>query len=653
MGVPCSATSASISLRGSWNGFTRRPPGWTGLAGSSPLVPGGARVDSAVVLVTVFPVWYPRLPIRSLPCPPVRRLIMWSCRLLPGSSNPSPTAAAVLLMLVMQPAVAQQTFVNVTGTVGIDGQDGLGHAVGWCDIDNDGDQDLAFSNQDGSGFWLYRHDGNGTFSDVTSESGLGATSAGKILWAELTGDEHPDLLVSAAGSRLYRNVDGEVFDDITASSGLSGSPEGVFDVDLDGLCDVITDASDQLFWHRNLGGGRFDTPSMIGPVPSSMATVCFDMDLDGDVDIYIGTYGSSPNQLYRNEGDGSFSEVAAAAGIDFPHASHGLTVGDYDNDGWPDLYIGGYSPERCRLFRNEGDGTFSDVTGTSGVTGYPDTRTVSFTDFDRDGRLDIFASHHDFYTYSNVMWHNQGDGTYIDVAVDLGLSGEFVGDYFGVGWADFDGDTAVDLFAAGHIDRYRLFRNTGCPNHALLVDLVGTRSNRSAIGARVTAHAGLNSWTRFVVGPSGQRDGDSLTLEFGLGPATAVDSVVVHWPGGRPQTFGPFTADRRVTLIESDTPTGAPSTRASPVSLEAAPNPFNPRVQVSYRVPRHDAFRLEVFDTRGRLVRTLRAGRADDDQATAIWDGTDRSGRRVASGVYELRLTTSVDTASQRVTLMR
>ncbi len=578
---------------------------------------------------------------------------MWSCRLLLGSANPSPASVALLLVLVMQPAVAQQAFVDVTGTAGIDGQDGLGHAVGWCDIDDDGDQDLAFSNQDGSGFWLYRHDGDGTFTDVTSASGLGAASAGKILWAELTGDEHPDLLVSHAGCRLYRNVDGEVFDDITAGSGLSGSPEGVADVDNDGLCDVITDASDQLLWYRNLGGGRFDAPSTIGPVPSSMATVCFDMDLDGDVDIYIGTYGSSPNQLYRNEGDGSFSEVAAAAGVDFPHASHGLTVGDHDNDGWPDLYVGGYSPARCRLFRNEGDGSFSDVTATAGVTGYPDTRTVTFTDFDRDGHLDIFASHHDFYSYSNVMWHNQGDGTFVDVAVDLGLSGEFVGDYFGVGWADFDGDAAVDLFAAGHIDRYRLFRNTGCPNHALLIDLVGTRSNRSAIGARATVHAGLDSWTRFVSGPSGQRDGNSLTLEFGLGAGTSVDSVVVHWPGGRPETFGPFTADRRVTLVESDTPTSAPATGEIAVSLNAAPNPFYPRVQVTPRLPRPGPLRLEVFDARGRLVRTLRTGHADDGQETVIWDGTDRSGRRVASGVYELRLTTPDATTSRRVTLMR
>ncbi len=118
----------------------------------------------------------------------------------------------------------------------------------------------------------------------------------------------------------------------------------------------------------------------------------------------------------------------------------------------PDLYLGGYSSQRCRLYRNNQDGTFTDATSDAGLLGYDDTRTVSFVDYDNDGWLDIFASHHNFYSYSNVMWHNLGDGTFVNVSVALGLSGEWIGDYFGIGWADYNNDGATDLFAAGHIE---------------------------------------------------------------------------------------------------------------------------------------------------------------------------------------------------------
>ncbi len=564
----------------------------------------------------------------------------------------APGAFLLAVGLLAGPAAGQQTFEDVTAAAGLTGFDGLGHAVGWCDTDGDGDQDLAFSNQDGSGFWFHRNEGDGTFADITVAAGLGSAWADRIFWAELTGDQHPDLLVSSGGARLYRNDGGDHFTDITASAGLTGTPRGVADVDGDGLCDVIADVGDHLVWFPGLGAGEFGAARAIGPVGSTWTTVSFDIERDGDPDIYVGTYGNGPNQLFRNEGDGTFTEVAAQAGVAFMSASHGLTVGDYDNDGWLDLYVGGYSAQRCRLYRNQGDGTFADVTAAAGVTGYPDTRTVSFTDFDNDGHLDIFASHHDFYSYSNVMWHNQGDGTFTDVGAELGLSGEWVGDYFGVGWADHDGDAAVDLFAAGHIDRYRLFRNTACPGEALLVDLVGTASNRSAVGALATAHAGERSWTRAVVGSSGRRDGSSLSLHFGLGDVAQVDSVLVHWPGGRVETFaGPFAAGQRLTLTEEAAPTTAASPAPGRLVLTAAPNPFNPRVTVSFAGAGDGPVVLAVYDLRGRHLRTL--ARAGGSAGRLVWDGRDGAGREAPSGIYELRLRAPERTISRLVTLVR
>jgi hypothetical protein len=567
--------------------------------------------------------------------------MMKRCALFRSAGVSTVSALILMVSLFVGAASAQQHFANVTSAAGIGGQNGLGHAVGWCDVDNDGDQDLAFSNQDGSDFWFYLNDGDGTFTNSTVIMGLGLASASKILWAELTGDDHADLLLTSGGCRLYRNDAGAYFTNITAGSGLSGYPKGVADIDGDGLADVITDSSDILRWHRNLGDGAFDTPQTIGSAPDAWTSVCFDYDLDGDSDLYIGTYGNSANHLFQNQGDGTFAEVGAAAGVNFAYASHGLTVGDYDNDGWPDLYVGGYSSQRCRMFRNNRDGTFDNVTVAAGLTAYPDTRTVSFVDYDNDGWLDIFASHHDFYSYSNVMWHNLGDGTFVNVAVDLGLSGEFIGDYFGLGWADFDADGAVDLFAAGHIDKYRLFRNLNCPGNYLHVNLVGSQSNRSALGAWATAHARGQSWTRFVTAGSGRQDYGSLTLKFGLATNTDVDSLVIHWPSGRVQRVGPLPANQTLEIVEDG--------GASPVTddliglgpgleLSSAPNPFNPVTSLRFRLPEQaGSVRLAIYDTSGRHIRRLDVDRISQWQ-TVVWNGRTDGGSATPSGQYFARL---------------
>jgi len=542
-----------------------------------------------------------------------------------------------MISLAVGSVSAQQNFANMTAAAGISGQTGLGHAVGWCDVDNDGDQDLAFSNQDGSDFWFYLNDGDGTFTNATVAVGLGLASASKIQWAELTGDDHADLLLTSGGCRLYRNDGGAFFTNITAGSGLSGYPKGIADIDGDGLVDVITDSSDLLRWHRNLGEGAFDVAQTIGAAPDTWTSVCFDYDLDGDSDLYIGTYGNTANLLFQNQGDGTFAEVGAVAGVNFAYASHGLTVGDYDNDGWPDLYVGGYSSQRCRMFRNNGDGTFANVTVAAGLTGYPDTRTVSFVDYDNDGWLDIFASHHDFYSYSNVMWHNLGDGTFVNVAVDLGLSGEFIGDYFGLGWADYDADGAVDLFAAGHIDKYRLFRNLNCPGNFLHVNLVGSPSNRSALGAWATVFSRGQSWTRLVTAGSGRQDFGSLTLEFGLATNTDIDSLVVHWPSGRVQRVGQLSANQTLELVEDGGTSPVTDDVLGPIpgfELNSAPNPFNPATSLRFHLPEQaESVQLAIYDTRGRLIRRLDIDRNLEWQSV-LWNGRTDGGAATPSGQY-------------------
>ena len=304
---------------------------------------------------------------------------------------------------------AQQVFTEVSASLGISGQTGLGHSVGWCDIDNDGDLDVAMSNQDGSGFWLYRNNGT-NFTNVTSSVGLAGLGAYRILWGEVTGDEYSDLILDWGSSqRLFGNNGGTSFTDLTSGSGLTGNPVCIADFDNDGSADILTLTSSGCSVLMNSGSGVF-TEHAAGTGDWWVA-VTLDYDLDGDQDIYLGTYGNDPNALLRNDGS-SFTDVTVAAGVAFSTGTGGVTAGDYNNDGNIDLYLGNYSAPGCKLFENNGDGTFSDVTAAAGVTGYTDTRTAAFTDYNNDGWLDIFVSHHDFFVVSNIMWKNNSNGTF-------------------------------------------------------------------------------------------------------------------------------------------------------------------------------------------------------------------------------------------------
>jgi len=441
----------------------------------------------------------------------------------------------------------QHTFTNVTTQMGISGQTGLGHSVGWCDIENDGDLDLAISNQDGTGFWLYRNDGS-TFTNITSSAGLSGQGAYKILWAEVTNDTYTDLILNGT---LYENNGDGTFSNITGGSGVSGYLYSAADFDKDGYNDLLR-LSPNVSVLYNDGDHTF-TSSLIEN-DSYWVVTCLDYDLDGYLDIYLGTYGNDPNKLYRNMGDGSFEDVTSTANAGYASDAHGLTSGDYNNDGFPDLYIGSYGNLSCKLLQNQGDGTFIDVTSGSGASGHNDTRTTSFTDYNNDGLLDIFSSHHDFYSYSNTLLRNNGDGTFTNVAVDMGISGEWIGDYFGIGWGDYNNDGAIDLFAAGHIDKYRLFRNDNCPGNFLNLNLIGTVSTYNAVGAMVMLWAEGESITRWVHGGEGKHDFSSFNLEFGLGDKTMVDSLIIHWPGGIVEKMYDLVANQFLTITEGSTP---------------------------------------------------------------------------------------------------
>ena len=559
----------------------------------------------------------------------------------------------ILIIIILSVNIAvhgQQVFQNVTSSMGIYGQTGLGHAVGWGDIDNDGDMDLGISNQEGDGFWFYLNEGD-HFTDSTAQAGLNGLGANKIIIAEVTGDDYNDLILRTRSNTQYlfkSNGDG-TFQNITSSAGIAGAAVyNIADFNNDGLLDLLSVANDNYSILYNNGNAAFQPPQIISPCQSFMGVAVLDYDGDGLMDIYHTTYGDYPNMLLRNNGDGTFTNTTNFAGVGYSQGAHGVDVGDFNNDGWVDIYLGSYSSLTCKLFRNNGDGTFTDVTYSTGTAGHNDTRTVTFVDYNNDGWLDIFSSHHDFYSYSNTMLRNNGDNTFTNVAPQLGLSGEWIGDYFGQGWADYNLDGAMDLFAAGHIDKYRLFKNTNCPGSFIQIRLNGQVSNPNGIGSRIEVWNSGEKISRFVLPSGGLHDFGSLDINVGLNGAYCVDSILVFWPSGIIQKLWNTNGDQFITITENETTeiTDKESRRSTHATIQ--PNPVAHQGSFSFYLPEPEIVHVAIYDLKGEQVKFISRKKLDTGMQQIAFDVNE-----IENGIYLIKASGKNVTATEKVMIVK
>ncbi len=518
--------------------------------------------------------------------------------------------AAVLLSaraLLIAPACATQVYTDVTETMGIH-VPGLGSGAAWSDFDGDGDLDLLVSDSTYPyHIYLFRNDGD-VFSDVTATSTISGQGRNFAV-GDYDNDGREDVAIISLGypeTRLFRNVGGMVFEDVSAPAGISGTYMrrcSWIDYDRNGFLDLYTvgPSGSQLF--RSLGDGTFE--DLTGPAGVSAggnSCAWLDYDRDGYADCYVGRGGA--NSLYRNFGDGTFTDVAAAAGVDDAYGTSGVCAGDYDGDGWFDLYSVNIGSPSNRLYRNRGDGSFEEVTSVAGVGDVGDGRTATFVDIDYDGRIDLFSSNH---VYPNRLYRNNGDDTFTDIASALNIASP--SDPFGTAFGDFDNDGDLDVFLATHFGN-RLLRCDGMPNHWIQVHLTGTVSNRSAIGALVKCESGGRTAWMCVDGGHGMGDSDSPTLEFGLGGVAQPVEIEIDWPTGAVETWPDLSPDVRVDLIEGGAAGSAEPVEPSPhweesVVLDVAPNPADTSCTVRFQTGDQGvrSAELMLFDASGRLVR--------------------------------------------------
>ncbi len=454
------------------------------------------------------------------------------------------------------------TFTDVTASTKVNNQGSYGHGIACGDVDNDGYVDIYVTNFGANR--LYHNNGDGTFTDVTVQAGVGDPHwSSSATFFDYNSDGYLDLYVVN-----YVNYRLDASTPICLENPIFNATEKVR-----GYCHPkhFEGAPDTLY--RNNGDGTFTdatkTANIRDPggifLGKGLGVVAADFDADGNSDIYVAN-DDTPNYLFYNKGDGTFAEIAILTGCAYSadgvaQAGMGVDAGDYNGDGFLDLFVTNFSYETNTLYRNNGDGTFTDVSYKArlGEESYLFLGFgTGFFDPDNDGYLDIFvANGHIFpnverttdvlsYKQPNQLFQNRGDSTFVEMRFDERNTvsrGTLFGDY------DNDGDT--DLLVTQLNDTVTLLRNENrISNNYLRLKLIGTRSNRDGIGARVTLTLGAESQTREVHRGYSYLGSNDPRLLFGLGERTVVDKLQIRWQSGVVQILENLAANQELVVTE-------------------------------------------------------------------------------------------------------
>ena len=503
-----------------------------------------------------------------------------------------------------------------------------GCGVAFVDYDNDGLVDLfMLSGTRLTGIpvgraptnRLFRNTGNGTFADVTDKAGLRRSGwASSVCVGDYNNDNYEDLFITYWGKNvLYKNNGNGTFSDVTQKAGLSanatrwGSGCTFIDYDRDGKLDLFIAnylkfdiantpepgkganctwkgvpvncgpkglPTDTNLLYRNNGDGSFTDVSESSGIAKvqgrySMTATTLDFDRDGWTDIYVAC-DSSASTLYRNNHDGTFTDVAVEAGCAYnedgqAQAGMGVATGDYNGDGLVDIFKTHFSDDLPALYKNSGRGFFDDASRSAGfdITRYVEWG-AGLVDFDNDGWRDVLIVTGSVYPEvekifkeyphrgPRLLYQNLRNGRFRDVTQLMGPAILSPRSSRGSAFGDFDNDGDVDVLVMNMNEAPLLLRNeyfsrsTRGPNNWLMLNLVGTKSNRSAIGARVTLKTGAQLQFQEVTSQSSYYSHNDHRLHFGLGQNKQADSIEILWPSGEREVLNDVAANRIVNVKE-------------------------------------------------------------------------------------------------------
>ena len=537
-----------------------------------------------------------------------------------------------LAVVILTPMTLQAvTFVDATDEAGIRFRhssgtrssllpEDMGSGAAFADIDNDGDLDLYIVNipqpltqqdatADSQTNVLYRNNGDGTFTDITDIAGVGHQGYGMgCVFADYNGDGNLDLYVTNYGTNvLYRNNGDGTFSDVTKTAGVGcelwSTGAAFADVDADSdldiyVCNYVTydlekleqmqaeslqsgkpvpsalnphvfEPQDNVFY-RNNGDGTFSNLTtevgIAAPGGRSMQCIFSDFDNDNDLDLYVAN-DTSVNYVYRNEGNGAFTDVSNESWAADFRGSMGLAAGDYDDDGDIDLFMSHWVDEENTLYRNllkedpsSGHIRFVDES-YSAMLAEVSIKLIGWGtalfDYDNDGDLDIFVTNGSTFQelkqpevlipQVDALYQNDGDGSFSDVSEITGITVLPTRVGRGATFGDYDNDGDVDIFLVNNHAAPTLLRNDGGNRNGWLhVELSGADGNRNAIGAKIQLKTADRTQVQEIYAGESYMSANSFITEFGVGDATQIETLQVTWLNGDVQKLHNIPANQRV-----------------------------------------------------------------------------------------------------------
>ncbi len=538
-----------------------------------------------------------------------------------------------LAIIVLTPMALQAvTFVDATDEAGIRFRhssgtrssllpEDMGSGAAFADIDNDGDLDLYIVNiprpltQEASVGTetnvLYRNNGDGTFTDITDSAGVGHHGYGMgCVFADYDGDGNLDLYITNYGANvLYRNNGDGTFSDVTKTAGVSCElwSTGAAFADVDGdtdldlyVCNYVTydlekleqmqeeslqsgkpvpsalnphvfEPQDNVFYENNGDGTFSDVTAEVGiaaPGGRSMQCMFSDFDNDNDLDLYVAN-DTSVNYVYRNDGNGAFTDVSNESWAADFRGSMGLAAGDYDADGDIDIFISHWVDEENTLYRNllkedpsSGHIRFVDES-YSAMLAEVSIKLIGWGtalfDYDNDGDLDIFVTNGSTFQelkqpevlipQIDALYRNDGDGSFSDVSETSGITTLPTRVGRGATFGDYDNDGDIDIFVVNNHAPPTLLRNDGGNRNAWLhVELIGAYRNRNAIGAKIQLKTAERTQVREVYAGESYMSANSFIVEFGVGNNTQIETLQVTWLNGDVQKLHNIPVNQRVRV---------------------------------------------------------------------------------------------------------